>query len=965
MELETCNLKLLEFVSKLAKIEEICLAALDKSQSERTQFLDESCGNDFELRREIELLLSFDEQAADFIETPPEDIAAAIFSKKPDENLIGKTLNHYRVVSILGVGGMGEVYLAEDTKLGRKTALKLLPPQFSTDIERKARFEQEARAASALNHPNIITIYGIERSENLDFIATELVDGKTLRERITEKPFAWRETVEIALQITNALEAAHSVGIVHRDIKPANIMIRHDGYVKVLDFGLAKLTMPNHDSGNFETRDHTAPNRVMGTINYMSPEQALGEKVDARTDIFSLGVVLYEMLSGVQPFQGASDAAIYNQTINKNPPGLREIKPGISLELEKIVSRAMKKDRAERYQTASEMRSDIERLKENPNSFSINSNTFAGKPLGGKARSLLPLTAAVFAAVAVSLAAFYIFSRNISDAKPFDVNNYNFSQVTYQSGEEFFPSLSPDGKTIIYTSRASGNWDIYSQRVGGKNPLNITKDAVSDDTQPVFSPDGERIAFHSTRDGGGIFLMGATGENSKRLSDFGFNPSWSPDGKEIAVALEGITDAGSRTLDKSTLWAINAESGEKRLVADFDAVQPAWSPNGKFIAFWTASEKGQRDILVIDAAGGTPKAITDDAAVDWNPIWSADGKYLYFASDRGGSMNFWRVAVDDKTGDISGEFQAATIPSSAGQHFCFSRDGKKLVYVQNNNRSTIQRIEFDPNTEKINGQPAALIEGTQTAAHPAVSPDGERIAFSSAGATVEDIFIINKDGTGLRNLTDDKAKDRLPRWSPDGNLITFFSNRNGKYEIWGVKPDGSNLRMLTDSPNIPTLRYGVWSPDGKQMAYVSGDDGVEIIDPAKDFHAQMPLRLPQIDKETVFDVWSWSPDGKYLTGKGQDANGFLPGIFSYSIADKTYRKLNEKGGNPMWLGDNRRILFNSDDKIFLLDTKSAQSREVFASRGNSIGQFEITRDNHTIYFGIEMLETGIWIADLQ
>lgn len=951
-------------MSNLAKIEEIFYAALEKSPSERTEFPEKSCGDDFQLRRKIESLLELDAQAADFIETPPEDIAAALFAKKPDENLIGKDLNHYRVLSILGAGGMGEVYLAEDTKLRRKIALKLLPAQFSTDAERRARFEREARAASALNHPNIITIYGIERAENLDFISTELVDGKTLRERIKEKTFDWRETIEVALQITSALEAAHVVGIVHRDIKPANIMIRTDGYVKILDFGLAKLTMPNPHSGNFETRDHTAPNRVMGTINYMSPEQALGERVDARTDIFSLGVVLYEMLAGASPFQGESEGAIYNQTINKNPPSLSEIKPEISLELEKIISRAMTKDRAERYQTAAEMRSDIKRLKENPDSFSVSSNVFAGKSPNKKSRFTLPLAAA-FAAVAVSVAAFYLFSRNTSDAKPFDVNNFNFSQVTYQSGEELFPSLSPDGKTIIYASRASGNWDVYSQRVGGKNPLNITKDAASDDTQPAFSPDGERVAFHSTRDGGGIFLMGATGENPKRISDFGFNPSWSPDGKEIAVALEGITDAGSRTLDKSTLWAINTESGAKRLVADFDAVQPAWSPNGKLIAFWTASGKGQRDIQTVDAAGGTPKNITNDAAVDWNPIWSADGKFLYFASNRGGSMNFWRVAVDDRTGDVAGEFQAATIPSSAGQHFCFSRDGKKLVYVQNNSRTTVQRIGFDPNAEKIVGDAVNLIEGTQTAAHPAVSPDGERVAFSSVGATIEDIFIVNKDGTGLRNLTDDKAKDRLPRWSPDGNLITFYSNRTGKYEIWSVKPDGSDLRLLTDAPNVQTLRYAVWSPDGNHLAYVSGDDGVEIIDPAKDFHAQTPLKLPRIDEKTVFDVWSWSPDGKYLTGKAQDGNGFLPGIYSYSIADKTYQKLNEKGNNPMWLNDNRRILFNSDDKIFLLDTKIAQTREIFASRGNSIAQFEITRDNRAIYFGIEMLETGIWIADLQ
>lgn len=951
-------------MSNLAKIEELYHAALERSPTERDDFLEASCGDDAELRREVESLLSFDAQAADFIETPPEDLAAALFAKGANHNIVGKKLNHYHVISPLGIGGMGEVYLAEDTKLGRKIALKILPPQFSQDAERKRRFEQEARAVSALNHPNIITIYGIEESDKLDFIATEFIDGETLRERISDKTFSWQETLEIAIQIVSALESAHSVGIIHRDIKPANIMIRRDNLVKVLDFGLAKLTATTADSGDFQTRDHTAPNRVMGTINYMSPEQALGEKVEARTDIFSLGVVLYEMLSGVQPFAGASDAAIYNATINKNPPRLSEIKADIPFEIDRIVSRAMEKDCEKRFQTASDLHLELEQLRGNSNSFALNPRSFETTSPRRKSRLFLPL-AAVFSTIAVSLAAFYLFSGRAAGVPPIEVRNFNYVQTTNQSGEELFPSLSPDGKTLVYASRAAGNWDIYSQRVGGKNPLNLTKDSMFNETQAVFSPDGERIAFRSERDGGGIFIMGATGENPKRISDFGFNPSWSPNGKEVAVAMEGISDASSRLLDKSPLWAIDTASGQKRLIADFDAVQPAWSPNGKLIAFWTLNGTGHRDIQVVDAAGGTPKKITDDAAVDWNPVWSPDGKFLYFASNRGGSMNLWRTAIDEQTGEISGAFQPATIPSSEGEHFCFSRDGKQLAYVQNNNRLTIQHIGFDPLAEKVTGTPLGLIESTQTAVHPAISPDGERIAFSSATAPVEDIFIVNKDGTGLRQLTDDIAKDRLPRWSPDGNLITFYSNRSGKYEIWSINPDGGNLRMLTDLPDVPTQRYAVWSPDGKRLAYVSGDNGVQIIDATKDFHNQTPFTLPRIDDATVFDVWSWSPDGKYLTGIAQNANGRVPGIFAYSIENKTYRKLNEKGSNPIWLSDSYRILFNLDDKIYLLDTTIGKSREVFASRGNNVDQFEISRDNRTIYYGIDLLEADIWIGNVE
>ncbi len=950
-------------MSKLSKIEEIYHAALERLPAEREAFLKEACDGDAELCREVESLLAFDEKAQDFIETPPEDLAAALFSKGANRDIIGKTVGHYRVLSPLGAGGMGEVYLAEDKKLGRKIALKLLPPQFAADTERKKRFEQEARAVSALNHPNILTIYGIEQAENINFIATEFIDGETLRERISEKPLTWQETVEIAIQITSALESAHAVGIIHRDIKPANIMIRKDGIVKVLDFGLAKLTLASADSGDFDTREQTAPNRVMGTINYMSPEQALGEKVDARTDIFSLGVVLFEMLSGIQPFKGTSDAAIYNATINKIPPPLSELNSEITPELSRIVEKAMAKDSEKRYQNASQMRFDLQQRKENSASAAaiISSvQTQNSRPKSKFVKILLLLTAA-FSAVLVSVAALSWYSNREAN-KPDEIKNLNFTQLTDQGGEELFPSLSPDAKTLIYTSRAAGNWDIYSQRVGGKNPLNLTKDSTSDDTQAVFSPDGERIAFRSERMGGGIFLMGATGENPKRISDFGFNPSWSPDGKEIAVALEGITDANSRYGDKSTLWAINVESGQKRLVGDFDAVQPAWSPNGKLIAFWTANGIGERRIGVISSAGGTAKIITDSSAINWNPVWSADGKFLYFVSNRGGSMNFWRVAIDDQTGDVSGEFQPATIPSSVGQHFTFSRDGKKLAYVQNNLRATIQRIGFDPPTGKIVGQPTGIIESTQKATHPAISPDDEWLAFSSVGGTTEDIFVIRKDGTGLRNLTNDKSKDRVPRWSPDGSTITFYSNRSGKYEIWAINPDGSNLRMLTDSPEIPMLYYGVWSPDGNRLAYVSGDQGVRIMDLKKDFHEQTPLTLPQIDERNVFAIWSWSPDGKYLAGNGYNPSGVIPGIVTFSFADQKYQKLTDVGGNPMWLNDNQRLLYSDNDKIYLLDTKTAKSREIFASRGNYIRQFELTRDNRTIYFGIELLEADIWIG---
>lgn len=357
---------------RLKKIEEVYHAAAEISPIEREIFFDKVCGEDADLRREVESLLAVQKSANNFLENPPESLVAEMFSNKESrKNLIGGKISHYKIIKLLGIGGMGEVYLAEDTKLGRQIALKLLPSQFEAEAERKKRFEQEARAVSALNHPNIITIHEIEEVENVSFIATEFIDGQTLRTMIAENPLTWQESVEIAIQILSALESAHSVGIVHRDIKPANIMIRQDGIVKVLDFGLAKLTAETLDSGGFETREQTAPNRVMGTANYMSPEQAKGKKIDARTDIFSFGVVFYEMLTGKLPFEGKTSLEIIGAILHEKAKPIENQE--IPDEIEKIVSKCLIKNRNERYQTIKEVLID---LKEAKTAFSQARKTF-------------------------------------------------------------------------------------------------------------------------------------------------------------------------------------------------------------------------------------------------------------------------------------------------------------------------------------------------------------------------------------------------------------------------------------------------------------------------------------------------------------------------------------------------------------------------------------------------------------
>jgi Tol biopolymer transport system component len=267
-------------------------------------------------------------------------------------------------------------------------------------------------------------------------------------------------------------------------------------------------------------------------------------------------------------------------------------------------------------------------------------------------------------------------STNVAST-PF--RNATFTQLTDQSVPEYFPSLSPDGKSFVYASYAAGNWDIYLQRVGGKNPVNLTKDSPSDDTQPAFSPDGEHIAFRSQREGGGVFVIGATGESVKRLTDFGYNPVWSPDGKEIAYADESIVEPRIRFSTNSRIWAVNVATGERRLVTKEDSVQPHWSPHGVRIAYQGRRKAAQRDIWTIPAGGGEPVEVTNDAATDWNAVWSPDGKYLYFASDRGGSMNLWRVPIEEQTGKVLGQPEAVTTPSAYNSRFKVGKYSRPLA----------------------------------------------------------------------------------------------------------------------------------------------------------------------------------------------------------------------------------------------------------------------------------------------
>jgi Tol biopolymer transport system component len=565
-------------------------------------------------------------------------------------------------------------------------------------------------------------------------------------------------------------------------------------------------------------------------------------------------------------------------------------------------------------------------------------------------------------AIAIAACTFYLTGKRAAQPLPL-----KFTQLTDMPGQEMFPSLAPDGRFVAFASRISGNWDIYTQRVNGGTAVNLTRDARADDTQPAFSPDGERIAFRSERNGGGIFVMGSNGDSVRRVTDFGYNPTWSPDGQEILFATESITRPEDRFTTSSRIWAVKLVTGEKRLITDRDAVQPSWSPHGRRIAFWGIDAAGQRDLWTVAADGSpgknAPVAVTHDAATDWSPAWSRDGKHLYFCSNRGGSMNVWRIAVDEDSGRTLGEAEPLTTPSAdSGQ---ISVAGSRMAYVQQMFNANVQRFSFDPQSETVAAGPLPVTQGSKQATRPDISPDGLWIAFTSFGHH-EDLYAVAIDGSGLRQLAEDGYKDRGPRWAPDGKRIAFFSNRSGNWQIWTVNSDGSNLQQVTrlEAANVA---WPVWSPDGNRLAYTIFGRQAYITDLRRPWQRDAEERLPELPNGDVFSPWSWSPDGRTLAGFRQRSGRPEFGITLYSPEARSFADVIDYGVEPMWLADSRRLLFQHQGRLHIVDSGSKRVRQVLSVSPHEISArgYGITRDNRTLCVSVAASEADIWLVDLK
>jgi Tol biopolymer transport system component/predicted Ser/Thr protein kinase len=741
-------------------------------------------------------------------------------------------VHHFEIVERIGEGAMGEVFKARDLHLGRLVALKALKPGLMTPSARD-RFFREARVASSLNHPNIVTIFDAFTEEDTDFIAMELITGKTLGSLITEGPLPPREAIEFALQIADALNAANRAGVVHRDLKPGNIMVTEDRVIKVLDFGLAKLEVlakpVDSDASTLVSLDshQTIPGAIVGTAAYMSPEQAEGKKVDARTDIFSFGAILYEMLTGRRAFQAETGVSTLVAILTKQPTPLAELSPNIPQPLQAIVARCLRKDAERRFQTAADLRAALRDLRDDTGGAKAQTAADEFRPGGFRARWVRITGLALLAVLAGAL--LYRAGRNQGAAPP---NVFSGAvPLTALRGNETSPTFSPDGSQVAFSWDGEGrdNPDIYVKLVGPGRPVRITSDPRPD-ICPSWSRDGRSIAFlrQVSDNEAAVMVIPALGGRERILLNLktsyilgASRPVWSNDSKWLVIS------AAASDRSQQALARVSLESGQISWITRPDPasglhdVMPALSPNGRLLAFSRVGGGFLTAAYVIPVStalmpGGPPKAIERGGIGALNPEWLNDDELV--VATGGVQSTLWRISVSGKT-----PVQPVVVPGADVGQPAVQPGAHRMAYVSKTQDTNIWTVHLVRKTQTV-GEPERIIASTQSDVNPQVSPDGQHIAFSSNRSGKYEIWVWQRDAPDAYQLTNMGAGTTgSPRWSPKGNEIAFDSNVGGRSNIYVVNSEGGTPRRLTQGAHANIVPC--WSKDGASIYFGSNRSG--------------------------------------------------------------------------------------------------------------------------------------------
>jgi serine/threonine protein kinase len=856
---------------RFSRIEAIYHQALERPEEERPAFLSRACAGDDHLRREVENLLSFDGEAGRFMESPALNLAAQAIARNAELgrkiNPIGQTILHYKVLEKIGEGGMGVVYRALDTHLHRPVAIKILPPDIVTDRDRRLRFVQEARAASALNHPNIITIHDIDQVDGTDLIAMEYVSGKTLAELIPRKGMKLTDALKYSIQIADALAAAHAAGIVHRDLKPANVMVTETGLVKVLDFGLAKLTERTEPDASATTETlepRTEEGTILGTVTYMSPEQAEGKKVDARSDIFSFGSVLYEMVTGQKAFQGESRISTLSAILHQEPKPVSGITPTIPADLEKLINRCLRKDPAKRWQTMADLKVALDELKEDSDSGRSQVTHPRVKYL-----TAARLVVSVFSIILIIAAGWYWLSRRHptepeSPLTPVPLTTYSIWGYTC--------SFSPDGTQVAFSwnGEKQDNFHIYIKQIGVEPPSRLTTDPA-EDFSPAWSPDGQFIAFlrHLSPTRLALAIVPQRGGQERVLEELDWNSyvaawvyapflTWTPDSKCLVLPSSLL---GNQPKEGEGLILFSIVTSEKRrlttLAAGTNDTNPAFSPDGRTLAF-TRCYPNRNAIYFLqlgknyEPQGEPPRLATEGFGAAWTP----DGTDIVFCGGHPaqGAGGLWRMAATMSGKPVRLGFGLDAVCSPA-----VSVRGNRLAYAVRNRVLNLYHVDLS-GPDRTPGIPSR-ISSNMIDYCPTYSPNGKKISFHSTRSGAWEIWVCDSDGSSAHQLTSLRGEDNdRSTWSPDGHSIAFGLTVAGRSQLFVMSSNGGLPRSLMTEP-IGDMLWPFWSRDGQSIYFRSKRSGSSEIWKMPAAGGEAVQITPNGDER---DLPQESPDGRFL-----------------------------------------------------------------------------------------------------